>query len=118
MRVGAALAHALSSLGRPRLIMGVAGTIAVIAALTFFALRPVAVTHAQTPPTDAPASEAPAKPDPDRSGNGTGSGADLAGVAPGTLTADDFTTAQTNEPFAVKLADLVNQNRLGINFTW
>src|SRR4051794_10303295 len=59
-----------------------------------------------------------ADPQPDPSGIQTGSGADLAGVTPGTLTSDDFTTATTSEPFAVKLADLVNQNRLGVNFTW
>lgn len=61
---------------------------------------------------DTPAAE------PDPSGIQTGSGADLAGVAPGTLTSDDFTSAAASEPFAVKLADLVNQNRLGVNFTW
>src|SRR4051812_3707401 len=58
----------------------------------------------------------PAEPDP--SGIQLGSGSDLAGVAPGTLTSDDFDSAAATEPFAVKLADLVNQNRLGINFTW
>src|SRR5438046_1072451 len=57
-------------------------------------------------------------PEPDPSGIQTGSGADLAGVAPGTLTPEDFTSAATSESFAIKLADLVNQNRLGINFTW
>jgi Amt family ammonium transporter len=57
-------------------------------------------------------------PQPDPSGIQLGSGADLAGIAPGTLTTDDFDTAAKAEPFAVKLADMVNQNRLGINFTW
>jgi Amt family ammonium transporter len=57
-------------------------------------------------------------PQPDPSGIQTGSGADLAGIAPGTLTSDDFDSAAASEPFAVKLADLVNQNRLGVNFTW
>jgi Amt family ammonium transporter len=55
---------------------------------------------------------------PDRSGLNTGSGTDLADLAPGTLTPEDFDKAAKNEPFALKLADWVNQNRLGINFTW
>ncbi|MCL4395055.1 MAG: ammonium transporter, partial [Chloroflexi bacterium] len=63
-----------------------------------------------------PAPASPTAPDP--SGITTGSGKDLAGVAPGTLTGDDFKNAGSTEPFAVKLADLVNQNRLGINFVW
>ncbi len=58
------------------------------------------------------------EPQEDPSGTQTGAGTDLTGVAPGTITADDFKAAQTSEPFAVKLADLVNQNRLGINFVW
>jgi ammonium transporter, Amt family len=57
-------------------------------------------------------------PQPDPSGIVIGSGSDLAGIAPGDLTSDDFTTASASEPFAVKLAALVNQNRLGVNFTW
>jgi Amt family ammonium transporter len=85
------------------------------------ALRPGGVSHAQEPPADQqpPAAEEPAGPPPaDRTGNGTGTGADLAGVAPGALTPEDFQSAESNEPFAFKLADMVNQNRLGINFTW
>jgi Amt family ammonium transporter len=54
----------------------------------------------------------------DTSGIGTGSGPDLAGLPPGTLTEEDFGKAASNEPFALKLADWVNQNRLGVNFTW
>src|SRR6266576_6996901 len=57
-------------------------------------------------------------PQPDPSGIQLGSGADLAGIAPTTLTTDDFDAAAKTEPFALKLADMVNQNRLGINFTW
>src|SRR5438128_4024076 len=57
-------------------------------------------------------------PQPDPSGIQLGSGSDLAGVAPGTLTTDDFDSAAKSEPFAVKLADMVNQNRLAVNFTW
>jgi len=57
-------------------------------------------------------------PQPDPSGIQLGSGSDLAGIAPGDLTTDDFETAATAEPLAAKLAVMVNQNRLGINFTW
>ena len=100
--------------------IGAIGLLAAIAAFTFIALVPVSTGHAQVPPADtAPAAEEPSGPPPaDRTGNGTGTGADLAGVAPGTLTADDFTAAADKEPFALKLSDLVAQNRLGINFTW
>ena len=54
----------------------------------------------------------------DPSGLTTSSAHNLVGLAPGTITADDLTAAQKTEPFAAKLADLVDQNRLGINFTW
>jgi ammonium transporter, Amt family len=54
----------------------------------------------------------------DPAGTTTGTGASLVGLAPGSITEDDFTTAQTAEPFATKLADLVDQNRLGTNFVW
>lgn len=54
----------------------------------------------------------------DQSGLTTGTGADLVGIAPGTITEDDYNAAVQSEPFAAKLADLVNQNRLGINFMW
>ncbi len=54
----------------------------------------------------------------DPSGLTTGSGADVVGIAPGTITKDDYSQAVQAEPFAAKLADLVNQNRLGINFVW
>ncbi len=54
----------------------------------------------------------------DASGLTTSSGQNLIGLAPGTITGDDYTAAQTAEPFATKLADLIDQNRLGINFTW
>ncbi|HTC85781.1 MAG TPA: ammonium transporter [Candidatus Acidoferrum sp.] len=54
----------------------------------------------------------------DPSGTTTGTGTHLVGLAPGSITQDDLTKATGAEPFAVKLADLVDQNRLGINFTW
>jgi Amt family ammonium transporter len=55
---------------------------------------------------------------PDPSGLATGSGGDLIGLAPGNITEEDYDQALRSEPFAAKLADLVNQNRLGINFVW
>lgn len=54
----------------------------------------------------------------DRTGNETGSGADLIDLAPGTITEDDYAAAEDEEPFAFKLADWVNQDRLAINFVW
>jgi Amt family ammonium transporter len=55
---------------------------------------------------------------PDRSGLTTGGGKNLTDLPPGAITADDFTKAQQDEPFAVKLADWVDQNRLASNFIW
>ncbi|HEY8171699.1 MAG TPA: ammonium transporter, partial [Dehalococcoidia bacterium] len=98
----------------PRRTIYALGAIALVLAFAVVALRPFSA-HAQEPPPD----EAPAPAlNGDPSGNETGSGADLAGVLPGTLTEDDYAAAADSEPFAVKLADLVNQNRLGVNFTW
>ncbi len=57
-------------------------------------------------------------PQPDPAGIVLGKGTDLAGITPGTLEPADFERAARTEPFALKLADLVNQNRLGINFMW
>jgi ammonium transporter, Amt family len=54
----------------------------------------------------------------DPAGITTGTGENLVGLAPGTITDDDYAAAKASEPFAVKLADMVDQNRLGINFTW
>jgi Amt family ammonium transporter len=54
----------------------------------------------------------------DPSGLSTSNGANLVGIAPGTISQSDYDTAQTSEPFAAKLAAMVDQNRLGINFTW
>ncbi len=54
----------------------------------------------------------------DPAGLTTSSGQNLVGIAPGTITSDDLTRAKAGEPFAVQLADLVDQNRLAINFTW
>jgi Amt family ammonium transporter len=54
----------------------------------------------------------------DPSGLATGNGANLVGIAPGTISQSDYDAAQSTEPFAAKLAAMVDQNRLGINFTW
>ncbi|WP_376788631.1 ammonium transporter [Thermoflexus sp.] len=64
------------------------------------------------------ADQAPPAPTPDPAGTATGSGQDLVGVVPGTIRTEDFERAKAHEPFAVQLADLVNQNRLAINFIW
>src|SRR6266480_2975414 len=82
-------------------------SVSVLLLLLGFSLGAMSAFAADTPP-----------PQPDPSGIQLGSGADLAGIAPGTLTTDDFDAAAKTEPFALKLADMVNQNRLGINFTW
>ncbi|HEU5315352.1 MAG TPA: ammonium transporter [Chloroflexota bacterium] len=58
-------------------------------------------------------------PAPDPAGTTIGMEAqNLKGVKPAELTDADFSAAQRSEPFAYKLASLVNQNRLGINFVW
>ena len=55
----------------------------------------------------------------DASGLLTGaSPSSLVGVAPGTIDQAAVDSAKVAEPFATQLATLVNQNRLGINFTW
>jgi Amt family ammonium transporter len=54
----------------------------------------------------------------DPSGLTTGSGEQLVGLAPGTITQADYDAAKAKEPFAAQLSDLVDQNRLGVNFVW
>jgi Amt family ammonium transporter len=54
----------------------------------------------------------------DASGLTTSSADNLVGLAPGTISTDDAAAAAKSEPYAAKLAALVDQNRLGINFTW
>src|SRR5712671_90499 len=65
---------------------------------------------------NAAGEQVPAPGDP--GGTTTGTGTHLVGLAPGSITQDDYDAAAKAEPFATKLADLVDQNRLGINFTW
>ena len=54
----------------------------------------------------------------DPAGLTTSTGSHLVGLAPGNITQDDATAAQTAEPYATKLADLVDQNRIAINMVW
>jgi Amt family ammonium transporter len=54
----------------------------------------------------------------DPSGLTTGSGENLVGLPPGTITQADYDAAKAKEPFAVQLSDLVDQNRLAVNFVW
>lgn len=54
----------------------------------------------------------------DPSGLVVGSDTGVVGVAPANITQDDADKAAKSEPFASQLAVQVNQNRLGINFTW
>ncbi|MEN6584175.1 MAG: ammonium transporter [Armatimonadota bacterium] len=54
--------------------------------------------------------------DPD--GTKTGTAQDVIGATSGAPTADDLKAAGESEPFAAKLADVVGQNKVAINFTW
>ncbi len=91
-----------------RLIL--AGPVVVLAGLLLVLLTTGVALAADPTPTPAPVE--------DPSGIKLGSGQDLVGIAPGTLTAEDVERAAKTEPFAASLATLVNENRLGINFTW
>jgi len=42
----------------------------------------------------------------------------IVGIDPNAITADEAATAAKNEPYAAKLGDQVNQNRLAVNFVW
>jgi len=71
----------------------------------------------ETAPAPAPASTVPAlKPDP--SGANTGGAADVVGATAGAPTADDMKKWATNEPLAMKLADVAGHNRIAINIVW
>jgi Amt family ammonium transporter len=54
----------------------------------------------------------------DPGGTTTATGAHLDGLAPGTIAKGDYEAAKTSEPYAAKLADLIDENRLAINFVW
>jgi len=55
---------------------------------------------------------------PDPSGMNTGGVADVVGATANGPTAADLKNLATNEPLAVKLADVVGHNRVALNFMW
>ena len=55
---------------------------------------------------------------PDPSGANTGAAADVVGASRGAPTAADMKNLATNEPLAMKLADVIGHNRIAINFIW
>ena len=56
--------------------------------------------------------------EPDPGGIKTGGVSDVVGASANAPTADDLKNLATNEPLAVKLADVVGHNRIAINFVW
>ena len=75
------------------------------------------IVHAQETTVGPPASAAPTlKPDP--SGANTGGAADVVGATAGAPTAEEMKKWATNEPLAMKLADVVGHNRIAINIVW
>ncbi|MGD0281956.1 MAG: ammonium transporter [Dissulfurispiraceae bacterium] len=91
----------------------------LLTGLTLPALPALADEHgksAPAPAASAPAPESELKPDP--SGANTGGAADVVGATAGAPTADDIRKLATNEPLAMKLADVVGHNRTAINFVW
>lgn len=82
---------------------------------------PAGSSAASTPELAAhPAAALPAtqglKPDP--SGTNTGGAADVVGATANGPTAADLKNLATNEPLALKLADVVGHNRIALNFIW
>ena len=55
---------------------------------------------------------------PDPSGTNTGGAADVAGATANGPTAADLKNLATNEPLALKLADVIGHNRIALNFMW
>jgi len=55
---------------------------------------------------------------PDPSGATTGGAADVVGASVNGPTADDMQKMATNEPLALKLADVIGHNRVALNFIW
>ena len=90
----------------------------IILGFILVSLMVPAIDQAQeTAPAPAAASTASAlKPDP--SGVNTGGAADVVGATAGAPTADDMKKWATNEPLAMKLADVVGHNRIAINIVW
>lgn len=54
----------------------------------------------------------------DPGGDKTGTKQDVVGATAGAPTAEELKQAERIEPFAVKLADVVGQNRVAINLVW
>lgn len=74
--------------------------------------------HTATPPPAAVRVAAPEPLKPDPSGINTGGAADVVGATASAPTADEMKKLATNEPLAMKLADVVGHNRIAINFVW
>jgi Amt family ammonium transporter len=54
----------------------------------------------------------------DPAGLTTATGSNLDGLAPGSLAKGDYDAAKSAEPYAAKLADMVDENRIAINMVW
>jgi Amt family ammonium transporter len=93
------------------------GRVIVLGFVLVGLMAPLMARGQETAPAPAGSSAAPAlKPDP--SGANTGGAADVVGATPGAPTADDMKKWATNEPLAMKLADVVGHNRIAINIVW
>ncbi len=93
--------------------------IILLSGLTIPALPTLADEQGKSAPAPAAATPAPEpelKPDP--SGANTGGAADVVGSTAGAPTEEDINKSATNEPLAIKLADVVGHNRVAINFVW
>jgi Amt family ammonium transporter len=55
---------------------------------------------------------------PDPSGTNTGGAADVAGATANGPTTADLKNLATNEPLALKLADVIGHDRIALNFMW
>lgn len=88
------------------------------ALLLTFGVATVAFSAEKSAVAPAPAVSAVAEIKPDPSGANTGGAADVIGASKGAPTADDMRKLATNEPLALKLADVVGHNRIAINFVW
>ncbi|MDR3580151.1 MAG: ammonium transporter [Oryzomonas sp.] len=81
---------------------------------------PAGEAAASAPDTSASAAVLPATPGlkPDPSGTNTGGAADVAGATANGPTAADLKNLATNEPLALKLADVIGHDRIALNFMW
>lgn len=77
------------------------------------------VAPAQPAPAVRSSAAAPAGlPKPDPSGAFTGGAGDVVGASPGAPTANDLKRLATNEPLALKVADVTGHNRVALHFVW